>query len=438
MKVGRSRFWLSLVLVIALGLAVRLIFVVTVHWDDAELGDASWYHGVANLIAQGHWFVSPFAFRASGALVPVAEHPPLFPILLSGFSALGVDSWRGHEVATAVFGAAGVGMIGVAGRAWFGERVGLIAAVIAAVYPYLWVNDGLILSESIAPFTTAFAIYCAALCCKRGRRIDFAILGFAGGLIALSRAELVLAIPLFGLAGAVKTDGTWLRKLGLISMVGLVGLAMLLPWTLFNRDRFEKPVLLSTGSGITMAVSTCDYTFYGRWIGSWAMSCLEGKQPPADQSVADGWWRGQAMDYFSSHKTRVPVVFAARVGRTWGVFRPIDSLLLDFIEGRPMRVSRVGLWSYYLLVPLAFTGLVIARRRGVPTVVFWAVPATVTLAALMTFGNTRYRVPAEVPMVLLASLSLETLGSAWAKLGKARSTSRDFEWAPGQSSPDKS
>ena len=48
--------------------------------------------------------------------------------------------------------------LGLLGRELAGARAGLLAAALGAVYPYLWVNDGLILAETFATLGTVGAM----------------------------------------------------------------------------------------------------------------------------------------------------------------------------------------------------------------------------------------------------------------------------------------
>jgi hypothetical protein len=52
---------------------------------------------------------------------------------------------------------------------------------------------------------------------------------------------------------------------------------------------------------------------------------------------------------------------------------------------------------------------VLLRRRGLPRLHLLAWPAIVTAVAALTMGTTRYRVPAEVALVLLAAVALEAI-----------------------------
>ena len=52
---------------------------------------------------------------------------------------------------------------------------------------------------------------------------------------------------------------------------------------------------------------------------------------------------------------------------------------------------------------LARTLTWVLRRRKIPVFPLWVVGLNVLISVLLTFGNTRYRTPFEVPLVLLSS-----------------------------------
>ncbi len=49
-------------------------------------------------------------------------------------------------------------MIGLLARRLAGNAAGLIAAAITALYPGMWINDGMLLSETMTIFMTAVAL----------------------------------------------------------------------------------------------------------------------------------------------------------------------------------------------------------------------------------------------------------------------------------------
>ena len=96
-------------------------------------------------------------------------------------------------------------------RAVAGDRAALIAAFLAALYPYLWVNDGLIMSES---FTGLFVVG-ALLAAYRAilERMSAADGAVRGELVAPFLVDEALETPVD--ATAVQVAGDVARALGL-------------------------------------------------------------------------------------------------------------------------------------------------------------------------------------------------------------------------------
>ena len=162
---GSERRWRqALAGTAVLGLAVRVAFVAYTHHLQ-PFGDAYYYHYQANLVASGHGFAEPFTWFFFHRSVASANHPPLWVLYLAGFSVVGLKSWTAHRLAGCLLGAAGVAVVGLLGREVggpiHGKRVGLIAAGLAAVYPYLFMNDGGGMSESMVILTCSVAVLLA-------------------------------------------------------------------------------------------------------------------------------------------------------------------------------------------------------------------------------------------------------------------------------------
>jgi len=86
---------------------------------------------------------------------------------------------------------------------------------------------------------------------------------------------------------------------------------------------------------------------------------------------------------------------------------------LDRDRNTELWVIRLGFFMYFVLLPLAVVGAVLARRRHVPIYPLLAFPAVVVLSVLFTIGQTRYRAPAEISLVLLAAVAVEAGIRAW-------------------------
>ena len=304
-------------------------------------------------------------------------------------------------------GLAVVVLIGVLGRALVDERVGLIAAGIAAVYPNLWMNDGLIMSETIATLLTVIALLLAYRVLRRPSPWLVVALGAVCGLATLARAELVLFVPLLALPAAWighrESRAAIARAAGITAVVAGIVVG---PWVIFNLTRFDAPAFISTNDGIALLGSNCNDVYYGHGLGLTSLACL-GKKPHGDQAVQSRVYRDRALDYIGDHVGRAPVVALARVGRLWSIWNPSDTIEFNRGEGRPEWASTLGVVTLFLLLIGAGFGIVELRRRKVA---IWPllVPAiVVTVSAALFYGQPRFRSPAEPSIVVLAAIGID-------------------------------
>jgi 4-amino-4-deoxy-L-arabinose transferase-like glycosyltransferase len=413
-----------------LALAVRLM---NVYWwrpttntpgyhGYRNWGDAFYYHWQANALANGAWYVDPLRWYLDGKQRASAAHPPLYSTYLALWSSVGLDSVTAHRVASSLLGTASVVVIGLLARRLAGNRAGIIAAVVAALYPHMWINDGMVLSETIAIFMTALALTAAYAFWRSPSVRRALILGATCGVAALSRTELVLLFPLVVIPLALLVHGIdWRAKAKLALLGCLAGALALAPWVVFNLVRFKETTTMTTGTGSAISAASCDRVYYGRLIGYYE-NCFHGPWPSSklDESQRDLYPKRTAQHYIEHHLSRLPIVVGARIGRLWDFFKPGQTTALDWwIEGRGRAPSWIGLFAYYLLVPFAIGGLVVLRRRRIPIIPLLAFVVTATFAAAITFGVTRYRAPAEVSIVIAAAIGADALW-AWSRARRAR------------------
>jgi hypothetical protein len=187
-----------------------------------------------------------------------------------------------------------------------------------------------------------------------------------------------------------------------------VALALMAPWMIRNVATFEEPSppYLATGSGRVLAFGNCDLTYSGRFFGYWNIGCAPAEFS-GDESEIDTIHREKATDYMNDHRSELPKVALARVGRMWQVFRTDEGVEFDrFFERRGLDETRFALAQYYVMLPIAVAGVVLLWRRRVTIIPLVAPFVLVTFTAASTFGITRYRVPSEVALTMLAGLGL--------------------------------
>ena len=413
--------WLTLIAALAFGL--RIAIVVLARGDRVN-GDGYEWSKQGNLNAAGHWFVSAFN------LSPDALRPPGWALALTVWAWLGQHDWFHQQILSCLIGTATVAMIGIVGRRLAGDRAGLVAAGIAAVYAGLWVYERALLSEVLLLLGVTIMILLAYRFRDRPSVGGAAVLGGMCGLLALIRSEQILVLPLLVLPLMAAVKGvSGRRRIGWFALAAAVMLIVVAPWTIFNLGRFQRPVLLSNGFGAAAATGNCNTAYYGPETGYGDLKCLP-IFVKGDQSVQDSEDAHIALTYAEGHLSRLPVVLVAREGRTFGFWNPFQQADIDAQwMGSWVGVTRIALVSYWaLLIPAVVGGVVLRRRRVAlyPLLVFVAIAA---VTVLPTIGDPRYRATAEIPLVLLAAVAIDawlpTRRSAPSRAPRHRQRSED-------------
>lgn len=408
----RPRFTFALGAIALAALAVRVVYVLGWKNPAQPAGDPYYYHYAANLLADGKGFLHPFYLLKLHVKTPGADHPPGYIVALALSSLFGFRSFLDHQIWSCVMSTIAVVAVGYTGRRIAGPRAGLVAAALAAVYPSFWFNDGLVLSETLVLLLTTLVLLAAYRLWEKPSAVRAAVLGVAIAANALTRAETLLMLPLVA-AALILLDRRLAvrRKLGLIAAGTVACAAVIAPWSIYNETRFQHTTLLSTGLGNVLVVANCKQVYNGPAIGFWFHFCLADlPTPPGDRSSQELAYRKIALRYVRHHTDRLPAVMWARLGRTFGFFRPAQQLRFDAqVETRNMGAGRVALAMYYAFVPLSVGGALLLRRRGIPISPFVGVIVSTAAVVLFTYGQTRFRVPAEPAFVLLSAVAIDAL-----------------------------
>lgn len=451
---GGLSFGWRLAVVTALGAAWRLGYLFVVKADQPLLLNDSIYYSIqAGLNSEGSWFKDALTDQ------PGAEHGMLTSLYLTPWSLGAGDGVFRQRLGMTFLGIVTVAVIGLLGRrlatstadlfasaqrpavsrfadandaepfasaerpivsrlsdanvAGVAERVGIVAAVIAAAYPNVWINDSLVMSETLAILLVSVSLLVALGHHANPSVRSGVVLGVLVGLGALTRSEIALFAPGFALLSVVVSRRRQLRVWPAVAIV-VAAIVTLAPWTLYNAGRFDEPVLLTTNDGKTLLGANCDITHYDD-IGGWDIRCLGpvesgriGHERGApDASERSRVHRADAVAYISDHLDRLPVVIVARLGRLLDVYGLDTMIDQDVGEEKAEWAVLAGIACWWLFAVLAAVGWRVLSRRAVAMRWWLLVPVVAVLVATVLFyGAHRIRAPAEPTVVVLAAVAI--------------------------------
>ena len=403
---GANEFRRRLAIIVGGGAALRIVRLFTSKWNKGLLlNDSLYYSAQARQLAHGVWFREVFVDQ------PGAEHGPLTSSLMALVS-WGSDPFNRQRVVTVVCGIATVAVISLVARRVGGNRIGLIAAAIAALYPNLWVNDGLVMSESVSCLLISLTMLTLLRWVTSPTWQGAMVCGAIIGLGALARSEIVLLAPLAAVLMVI-VGRRWQQGFGRHAAALLIAAAVVIaPWMIFNVVRFDRPVLLTTNEGPLWLGANCPDSYYGPALGGWSLFCVTDAaigQNGEDPSVRSAQQRRLGLSYARHHIGRLPVVLAARVGRTVDLFDVSGLVHGDVGEERERLVTWAGVVSFWVLAPVAAIGAFRPRRLHLAVLLLPIL--VVALTTVVFYGGHRIRASAEPAIVVLAACAIDQWSS---------------------------
>lgn len=221
-------------IVFLVAFAIRAAWVAGEHGAAIrESDDARAYQDLAINLAEHHQYVTAVdpPFRLD---VPYAKRPPLTPMLLAvTYSIFGSRPMAGQLV-LACLSSIAVAVLYRVGSGLFGPQVAVIAALVAAGYPFFVFLSAIPLTENVA--ILLYTLLAAVLIKSReGFRLrDAAFTGLVVAFAALNRPQILGLIPFLSLL-VLETVYPWRVRLQWLGLAIGVALLVLMPWTIRNR-----------------------------------------------------------------------------------------------------------------------------------------------------------------------------------------------------------
>jgi 4-amino-4-deoxy-L-arabinose transferase-like glycosyltransferase len=243
---------LALAVIVTVALGLRLAWIAYSNWRPLPDDDAFRYDWFARNLADGAGFV-----HLNGE--PTAFWPPGYPLLVAPlYRLLGADPlWA--QLLNAFLGAGTAPLTFALGRRAFGERAGLLAAGIVALFPSLILFAGVTLSETAFTFFALLALWLLVIEQGRGplRAPTLALAGGVLGFAALIRGQALL-LPLIALPFWRLASGDWRSAARRFVVVAGFALLLVTPWTIRNAIQMNAFVPISTNAGVDLWIGHHD------------------------------------------------------------------------------------------------------------------------------------------------------------------------------------
>lgn len=301
---------------------------------------------------------------------------------------------------------AAVGPVMIYGLGWRvgGRAVGMIAGLLAAVSPLAVGLSPVLLSDGLFAALLALQLSIAAPLLGVGptegenaaRPLRYATLGAAAGAAVLVRPAWLPAVPI--IAALLWWFGALSRRRTVANLLLFVATFALLmaPWVIRNARVTGHFVPTSLWLGPTL------YDSFGPDADGGSNMAFFDNEASARVGMSeyevDQWYRSRSWHAIVDDPGRAFRLAVAKQSRFWAWWPRADE-----IASQPIRVS-VVLWTAFVSA-LALWQL----RCGISWATFWLTAGPLFYFAalhLVFVGSMRYRMPAELPLCVLAALPI--------------------------------
>jgi 4-amino-4-deoxy-L-arabinose transferase-like glycosyltransferase len=187
----------------------------------------------------------------------VGRTHPFYPTLIALFHFLTPTDEIAGILVSVIFGALLIFPVFYLGKAIFNEKVGMLAALFAAVHPFLHTPSGSVLSESIFHFLLATSVLFGWYAFQEGRFKDLFLFGLLASLSYLTRPEGIGFLFVFGgwvfLVNPPGERRRWTKKTGMVLLAFISFLVFSFPYFLqlkkdTGRWQISNKIAISMGS----------------------------------------------------------------------------------------------------------------------------------------------------------------------------------------------
>jgi 4-amino-4-deoxy-L-arabinose transferase-like glycosyltransferase len=380
--------------IFVVGLALRLAVIALLRGaPETHTEDPYYYSLIARHLIEGKGYLE---------IASRAYRPPAYPWLLAGiYSVVGVNLLAAR-IALAIFGA----LSGVCAVLWVRQlstrRIGYFAGLAVAIYPQFVRYPQTLYSESFYLFLLFAGMALLLTALRRSSLVLAVLTGVTFGLGALTR-ETTLMMPAI--------VGLWLllARRDFSRPVAKVWLAMaaatiftVVPWTVRNYFVLRAFVPIATNSGINFYIGNKPAA---TGLPDWRLVPGLAWNDGANEVQAHQRGLQEGLRYVRGHVAHTVGMWLKKL---WLLWRPP----VYGYEGLSLSVAAMRfLWLAFYLFTLGFGAFGLMKVWQSPARKLVLLPLLVmmffSIPYILTFTDTRYRLPMEAFAIFYAMIGFE-------------------------------
>ncbi len=307
----------------------------------------------------------------------------------------------------------------------FNPRIGLLAGILAAVYPQLYVYDDWLYADLLFVFLTLAFAYSLLRLQHTGKIRWMIWSGVFLGLVTLERpngiATMALLIAWVVIIGISRTI-PWKRAIREGVIVLCVASLLIAPWTIRNYIVSGSFVPVALGQGTVLMGSynnaiTQPGPFFGSWVNPNIANPVLGQryhradwQGPRAQLAREKDFQAAGAQWIEQHINLLPTLLEAHLIDMWKPLandsdQPVSRFSTNAASKLVAAMANDDIFFIYVLATL---GLLFTFRQRWRELLFFYLLALYTIAqCLALYGTARFRAPIEPLLIILIA------GAVW-------------------------
>jgi 4-amino-4-deoxy-L-arabinose transferase-like glycosyltransferase len=352
------------------------------------------------LAGRGYTFLT-YWYPAVLPNTPTSFWSFLYPLYLVGvYAVFGYHPLAARMIQGALSGALAAWLIYRLGKRLFGEKVGLVAAALSAVYIYSVYYDAALMTESFY-IVGILAMLNLALDISDGvgrAAVKWTLLGVVLGITTLLRQSVLpwAVVMLVWILWAWRKHVRWAQALIPLVIVAL----FIAPWTIRNCRAYGEFLLLNSNAGYAM------YSAQAPAHGTLFISAHVEPIPPEfeglNEAQMDRALMRRGIQFVLDDPGRYALLTLSRVAVFFKFWPGPESSTMS-------NISRV--LSYALYLPFFLYGLYLSRRNWRRCSLLYLFAVVYSALHILTWASIRYRIPIDAALMPFAALAVVDLAS---------------------------